>query len=75
MKLTDTNINTLVTVVQLGCRNPLVSRRLCDLGIVEGCQICIKQRLPFGGPITLEANGQKVAIRRKEAHQIEVEAV
>ena len=75
VKLTDMNINSPVTIVELGCSNQLVCRRLNDLGIVEGCQVCIKQRLPFGGPITLEANGQQIAIRRKEALQIVVEAV
>lgn len=75
VKLTDMNINAPVTIVELGCSNQLVCRRLNDLGIVEGCQICIKQRLPFGGPITLESNGQMIAIRRKEALQIVVKAV
>ncbi|SMF64096.1 ferrous iron transport protein A [Paenibacillus uliginis N3/975] len=75
MKLADININAPVTIVELGCSNQLVCRRLNDLGIVEGCQVCIKQRLPFGGPITLEADGQWIAIRRKEALQIVVEAV
>ncbi|WP_425298564.1 FeoA family protein [Paenibacillus uliginis] len=75
VKLADININAPVTIVELGCSNQLVCRRLNDLGIVEGCQVCIKQRLPFGGPITLEADGQWIAIRRKEALQIVVEAV
>ncbi|MGM1045673.1 MAG: FeoA family protein [Bacillota bacterium] len=75
VKLADININAPVTIVELGCSNQLVCRRLNDLGIVEGCQVCIKQRLPFGGPITLEADGQWIAIRRKEALEIVVEAV
>lgn len=75
MKLSDTNISVPVRIVDLGCCNQLVCRRLNDLGVVEGCRICVKKRLPFGGPITLEADGQWIAIRRKEALQIIVEAV
>jgi ferrous iron transport protein A len=53
----------------------LVRRRLLDLGITEGSEICIKCKMPFGGPLMLESCGQCVAIRRKEALSIKVESV
>ncbi|ERI08222.1 FeoA family protein [Aneurinibacillus aneurinilyticus] len=52
-----------------------VRRRLLDLGIMEGTVVCIKRILPFGGPMTLEAGGQWIGIRRREASAIRVEAV
>ena len=52
-----------------------VRRRLLDLGISEGSEICIKCFMPFGGPVMVESCGQCVAIRRKEAYRIEVERV
>ena len=51
----------------------LVRRRLLDLGITEGAEVCIKCFMPFGGPVMVESCGQCVGIRRKEAIQIEVE--
>lgn len=51
----------------------LVRRRLLDLGITEGTEVCIKCFMPFGGPVMVESCGQCVGIRRKEAIQIEVE--
>lgn len=53
--------------------NHLVRRRLLDLGITEGTEVCIKCFMPFGGPVMVESCGQCVGIRRKEAIQIEVE--
>ncbi|MBB6447101.1 FeoA family protein [Bacillus benzoevorans] len=53
----------------------LVRRRLLDLGITEGSEICIKHKMPFGGPLMLESRGQCVAIRRKEALSIKVVAI
>lgn len=53
--------------------NQLVQRRLLDLGITEGSEVCIKCIMPFGGPLMLESCGQCVGIRRKEACCIEVE--
>ncbi len=52
-----------------------VRRRLLDLGIAEGAEVCIKCVLPFGGPVMLESCGQCVGIRRREAFRIEVERV
>ncbi|MED1470308.1 FeoA family protein [Bacillus salipaludis] len=51
----------------------LVQRRLLDLGITEGSEVCVKCVMPFGGPIMIESCGQCIGIRRKEANQIEVE--
>ncbi|WP_054954668.1 FeoA family protein [Paenibacillus dakarensis] len=75
MNLSDMNISEPARIVDVGCSNQLVCRRLNDLGVMEGCLVCVKKRHPFGGPITLEADGQWIAIRRKEAAQIVVEAV
>lgn len=52
-----------------------VRRRLLDLGIMEGTVVCMKRMLPFGGPCALEAGGQWIGIRRREAGMIQVEAV
>ncbi|AIQ72926.1 MULTISPECIES: FeoA family protein [Paenibacillus] len=52
--------------------NPILRRRLADLGVSEGVSIRLKGKGPFLGPITLECNGQLFAIRRKEASLIEV---
>ncbi|MBS4188738.1 ferrous iron transport protein A [Bacillus sp. FJAT-49705] len=51
----------------------LVRRRLLDLGITEGSEVCLKCVMPFGGPVMVESCGQCIGIRRKEAIQIEVE--
>jgi ferrous iron transport protein A len=60
----------IVNISQVG---RLVQRRLLDLGITEGSEVCIKCVMPFGGPVMIESCGQCIGIRRKEALQIEVE--
>jgi len=50
----------------------LVQRRLLDLGITEGSEVCVKCVMPFGGPVMIESCGQCIGLRRKEAVQIEV---
>ncbi|TDL66443.1 ferrous iron transport protein A [Rhodococcus qingshengii] len=53
----------------------LVQRRLMDLGITEGSEVCVKCVMPFGGPVMIESCGQCVGLRRKEACLIEVERI
>lgn len=53
--------------------SPILRRRLADFGILEGASIRLKGKGPFLGPLTLECNGQLIAIRRKEAYGIEVQ--
>jgi len=54
--------------------NPILRRRLADLGVSEGVSVRLKGKGPFLGPVTLECNGQLFAIRRKEASRIEVKS-
>ncbi|MBL4955156.1 FeoA family protein [Neobacillus sp. OS1-32] len=59
-------------IVDLSHVSQLVQRRLLDLGITEGSEVCVKCVMPFGGPIMIESCGQCIGIRRKEAIQMEV---
>ncbi|SET92620.1 FeoA family protein [Paenibacillus sp. NFR01] len=60
------------SILRIEGMNPILQRRLADLGVSEGVMIRLKGKGPFLGPVTLECNGQLFAIRRKEASQIEV---
>jgi ferrous iron transport protein A len=62
-------------IVNLSKVGLLVQRRLLDLGITEGSEVCVKCVMPFGGPVMIESCGQCVGIRRREAVQIEVEKI
>lgn len=62
-----------VCVSDISGVSAVLRRRLIDLGIMEGAEISIKRKLPFGGPLALEVNGQWIGIRRWEAGKIEVE--
>ncbi|WP_081773029.1 FeoA family protein [Bacillus sp. EB01] len=63
------------TIKNISMVDQLVQRRLLDLGITEGSEVCVKCILPFGGPIMIESCGQCIGIRRKEAKCIELERV
>ncbi|NRD78330.1 ferrous iron transport protein A [Bacillus sp. BRMEA1] len=62
-------------IIDISHVSHLVQRRLLDLGITEGSEVCVKCVMPFGGPVMIESCGQCVGLRRKEAVQIEVEKI
>lgn len=53
--------------------NKRLHRRLLDMGILEGENMRITQRLPFHGPIIMEANNQVLGIRLNDSNNIEIE--
>lgn len=62
-------------IIDVSGADQLVRRRLLDLGITEGSEICIKCKMPFGGPFMLISCGQCVGIRRSEASLIKVDTL
>lgn len=64
-----------VRILNIAGADKFVRRRLLDLGIADGAEVCVKCIMPFGGPVMIESCGQCIGIRRKEALRIEVERV
>jgi ferrous iron transport protein A len=62
-------------IINISKVGTLVQRRLLDLGITEGSEVCVKCVMPFGGPVMIESCGQCVGLRRKEVCLIEVERI
>lgn len=71
--LSDLKTGEKCVICNLDSVNGLVKRRLKDLGVTKGTEVCVKCIMPMGGPFMLETKGQSVAIRRKEVSLIEVE--
>lgn len=73
MVMTDLQLGQKALIKDLASVSHLIRRRLLDLGIMEGVEITLKQKLPFGGPLTIEAGGQWVGLRQAEAKCIRLE--
>ena len=65
------NIDEEAVVAKIGEK----SRRLKDLGLVEGTKVKCVLRSPLGDPYEYKIRGAVVAIRKEDASQIMVEAL
>ena len=49
-----------------------VSRRLLEMGVTPGVEICRIGAAPLGDPLEFEVRGYRLSLRRKEAEHIEI---
>lgn len=70
--LKDASIGETVRVIRLlGVGG--VKRRIMDMGINRGVEVCVRKVAPLGDPIEVTVRGYELSLRRADAEQIEVE--
>lgn len=51
-----------------------LARKLLEMGVMEGLDVCILHRGPLGGdPLAIRLNDRIIALRRRDASHITVE--
>ena len=50
-----------------------VRRRIMDMGITKGVEICVRKVAPLGDPIEITVRGYELSLRKADAESIEVE--
>lgn len=63
-----------VRVVENDCERNL-EKRLEDLGLIPGAEICCLHRSPSGSPAAYDIQGAVIALRKSDAAKIWVEAI
>ena len=70
--LNDVKIGKTATVKKIHSEGAL-KRRIMDMGITKGVEICIRKVAPFGDPIEVTVRGYELSIRKADAEMIEIE--
>lgn len=73
MVLSNVKEGQKVRIKDLSQIDKIIKRRLLDLGILEGSEVNVLSRMPFGGPVMIESKGNRIAIRNVDVKRIEVE--
>ena len=50
-----------------------IKRRIMDMGITKGVEICVRKVAPLGDPMELTLRGYELSLRKADAEMIEVE--
>ena len=70
--LKDAKIGKSVKVIKLHGEGA-VKRRIMDMGITKGVDLCIRKVAPLGDPLEITVRGYELSIRKAAAEMIEVE--
>ena len=63
------------TVTSLTAADPLIRRRLYDLGFRPGVSVEVVRRAPLGDPRVYRLHGSELMLRRREATGVIVETI
>ncbi len=69
--LNETKIDERVKVVKINGESA-VKRRIMDMGITKGSEICVRKVAPLGDPIEITVRGYELSIRKHDAANIMV---
>ena len=70
--LRQAHVGDTVRVVKLHGEGA-VKRRIMDMGITKGVEVCIRKVAPLGDPVEVNVRGYELSIRKADADMIEIE--
>ncbi len=50
-----------------------IKRRIMDMGLTKGVEVCIRKTAPLGDPIEITVRGYELSLRKADAENIEIE--
>jgi DtxR family Mn-dependent transcriptional regulator len=68
--LADVAVGETVEVRRVDEREPERLRYLASLGLTPGAVVTLRERQPFGGPVTVEAAGERMVLGQELAHVV-----
>ena len=69
--LKDALIGETVVVKKIS-GEPVLKRRLMDMGITKDCKIYIRKVAPLGDPVEITVRGYELSVRKEDASCIEI---
>ena len=72
MTLREVKKGQTVKVVKLNGEGA-VKRRIMDMGITKGTEICVRKVAPLGDPVEVTVRGYELSVRKADAEMVEVE--
>lgn len=70
--LKDVKIGEAARVIKIGGQGA-IKRRIMDMGLTKGVEVCVRRVAPLGDPIEITVRGYELSLRKEDAKMIEVE--
>lgn len=73
--LSDLNVGMKARIKKIDTPNPILKRRLLEMGITRGTEVEIKKVSPLGDPVDILIRGYELCLRKKDLKMIGVEVI
>ena len=71
MTLAEVAVGTSAQVSRITGSGP-VRRRIMDMGITRGTEVCVRKVAPLGDPMEVTVRGYELSLRKADTEMIEV---
>lgn len=52
-----------------------LSAKMAEMGLIEGSELSVAFKAPFGDPIAIELNGSLLSLRKNEASLVKIQLI
>ncbi|HHW99807.1 MAG TPA: ferrous iron transport protein A [Acholeplasmataceae bacterium] len=73
--LSDLNVGMKARIKKIDTPNPILKRRLLEMGITRGTEVEIKKVSPLGDPVDILIRGYELCLRKEDLKMIGVEVI
>ncbi|MBQ3079762.1 MAG: ferrous iron transport protein A [Clostridia bacterium] len=70
--LKDVPVGASAVIVKLHGEGA-IKRRIMDMGLTKGTEVCVRKVAPLGDPMELTVRGYELSVRKSDAESIEVQ--
>lgn len=74
-RLDRLKIGSRAIVAEIATKNKILSRRMFEMGLTKGVEICVKKIAPLGDPVSVELRGYELCLRKDELKNIKVKSL
>lgn len=74
-RLDGLKVGSKAMVAEIVANNKLLSRRMFEMGLTKGVEICVKKIAPLGDPVSIELRGYELCLRKDELKNIKVKII
>ena len=71
MTLGDAKVGSTVVVTKIE-GDSAYKRRIMDMGITKGSELCIRKVAPLGDPVEITVRGYELSVRKNDAQCVQV---
>lgn len=73
--LDEISVGQRCRVVSVNNENAALRKKIIDMGLTNGVEVCVNKIAPLGDPVDIKLRGYNLCMRKSDMKQIQVEVI